>query len=896
MKFSVARSAFLSAAIAALGAASAANGQMVISQVYGFGGGYLAGNYVEIPPQGGVGIPAGDFVELFNPTNAAIDLTGWSVQWAGPTGTAWAKYDFPASTIVQPQKYLMIKVDLPAANGGLDTQPDLVATLMVPGTQDSNNRLTTGGRVALMSNTTILASACPLTDATPGVVDFFGYNGAVCSLGTAAPAGSHAFLAANTFQRLNSGCQNTQNNAADFTTGPFVQRNGSSPALNQTIFITPTTSPSSTTNGFTIGNSITFNANLSVGGCTPGALTGASATIDLTNLGGPAGQAMNIVGSTASYAFIVPNTVTAGAKTITINATDTNGRLGSNTISVAVNTALPTPTQDFGTASGNTWSNTSGSLVYASGDVKWFKVTLPAVSNTGGTQAYFDVDLEGSSFDDGGLASLDGYLVLYNATGLIMAQDDDDGSDILPQLSFGGGSRPPVGNGSAYNGRDGNLTAGIYYIAAFHWDAAQTVDLGFRVDATTGATGTLICNARYGLLNPAAPPASFVDMGVIPPSGAFVTANSSISAAGQVKWFKFEIATAVAAAARTYLDLDTETSTLAITAIGLYLVADGALVAEDRDSGSDTLSRITFGRGGRHPVGNGVAYDGSDGATLAAGQYYVAACENPGAFANGWSAVSTGTATTGNIVLRVRTGVQLRPNEAGSDTINLGTVANLAGPITSASVPCGQADVVWFKFTTLQDTNAADKYLDLDMGGTSLPDDGFGVNDTMISLYRADGTVRTTTDDDTGRLSALSYGQTTPTRPYTDVAAGDGRDGQLVAGVYYLAVSGYQLTAGADFAATTDFGTPGGTVVVNINSNLGGTVSCNAADVAGLGGSIGPDGSLTADDVVVYLAAFFSNNLAVADIAVLGGAPGQDGQLTADDIVYFLGQFFSPCN
>ena len=71
---------------------------------------------------------------------------------------------------------------------------------------------------------------------------------------------------------------------------------------------------------------------------------------------------------------------------------------------------------------------------------------------------------------------------------------------------------------------------------------------------------------------------------------------------------------------------------------------------------------------------------------------------------------------------------------------------------------------------------------------------------------------------------------------------------------------------------------------------------CNAADVAGLGGSIGPDGQLTADDVVVYLAAFFANNLAIADIAVLGGATGHDGQLTADDIVYFLSQFFAPCN
>ncbi|MGH7133088.1 MAG: GC-type dockerin domain-anchored protein [Phycisphaerales bacterium] len=72
--------------------------------------------------------------------------------------------------------------------------------------------------------------------------------------------------------------------------------------------------------------------------------------------------------------------------------------------------------------------------------------------------------------------------------------------------------------------------------------------------------------------------------------------------------------------------------------------------------------------------------------------------------------------------------------------------------------------------------------------------------------------------------------------------------------------------------------------------------SCTAADVAGLGGSVGPDGALTADDLIVYLDAFFSNNLAVADIASLGGGAGADGQLTADDLIYFLGQFFTGCN
>ncbi|MGH7131484.1 MAG: DUF7453 family protein [Phycisphaerales bacterium] len=70
---------------------------------------------------------------------------------------------------------------------------------------------------------------------------------------------------------------------------------------------------------------------------------------------------------------------------------------------------------------------------------------------------------------------------------------------------------------------------------------------------------------------------------------------------------------------------------------------------------------------------------------------------------------------------------------------------------------------------------------------------------------------------------------------------------------------------------------------------------CNAADVASLGGAPTPDGQNTADDVIVFLGAFFSGDLAIADIAQLGGTPGADGQLTADDIILFLSAFFAPC-
>ncbi|MGH7132885.1 MAG: GC-type dockerin domain-anchored protein, partial [Phycisphaerales bacterium] len=75
-----------------------------------------------------------------------------------------------------------------------------------------------------------------------------------------------------------------------------------------------------------------------------------------------------------------------------------------------------------------------------------------------------------------------------------------------------------------------------------------------------------------------------------------------------------------------------------------------------------------------------------------------------------------------------------------------------------------------------------------------------------------------------------------------------------------------------------------------------GPTRCNAADVAQLGGTGGPDGINTVDDLIYFLTQFFAGNASVADIAMLGGGAGQDGIITADDLVFFLSQFFSPCN
>ncbi|MGH7131163.1 MAG: GC-type dockerin domain-anchored protein [Phycisphaerales bacterium] len=82
---------------------------------------------------------------------------------------------------------------------------------------------------------------------------------------------------------------------------------------------------------------------------------------------------------------------------------------------------------------------------------------------------------------------------------------------------------------------------------------------------------------------------------------------------------------------------------------------------------------------------------------------------------------------------------------------------------------------------------------------------------------------------------------------------------------------------------------------VTVSQEPGAPAACNGADVATLGGAPVPDGQLTADDIIVYLGAFFAGNVEIADLTGLGGSGGPDGQITTDDLIEFLDLFFAGC-
>lgn len=211
---------------------SSVKGQVVISQVYG-GGGNANATYTN------------DFIEIFNRGTVAVDLTGWSVQYASATSTnpTWAVTNL-TSVILQPGQYYLIQ----EASGGA-----IGVALPTADATGSINLSGSAGKVVLANSTTAVTTANP-TD--PQIVDkvAFGTTPTTGYEGTG-PTGT-ALTSTTAAFRLNGGCTDTNNNASDFLAALPTPRNTStavavcstapslaiSSPLNATIFNPNTTS------------------------------------------------------------------------------------------------------------------------------------------------------------------------------------------------------------------------------------------------------------------------------------------------------------------------------------------------------------------------------------------------------------------------------------------------------------------------------------------------------------------------------------------------------------------------------------------------------------------------------------------------------------------------------
>jgi predicted extracellular nuclease len=183
---------------------------VVISQVFGGGG--------------NSGAPIrNDFIELFNAGKTAVNLAGWSVQYASATTTTWSVTNL-SSALLAPGQYYLIQEASGGSNGVTLPTPDATGTISLAAT---------AGKVALVKATTALSGTCP-SDAS--LIDLVGYGGsATCFEGTTpapAPSNSTAIV------RADGGCTDSATNSNDFSTAPPNPRNMSSATHLCTVALT----------------------------------------------------------------------------------------------------------------------------------------------------------------------------------------------------------------------------------------------------------------------------------------------------------------------------------------------------------------------------------------------------------------------------------------------------------------------------------------------------------------------------------------------------------------------------------------------------------------------------------------------------------------------------------
>lgn len=276
---------------------------LVISQVYP-GGGLSNATY------------ANDYIELFNRGTTTVDfsVTPFSAQFLSTSGPTWAKTDLTTGTMA-PGHYFLIKETSGGANGAALPTSDATGTINLTSTSD--------GKVALVSNTTLLSGNCPGDDGTQpfnpaNVADFVGYGGTASTANHCYEgSGPSSFTLSNNtiadFRRA-GGCTDTNDNAADFFISTPFPRNSSS-TNNCAGGATPDLSINSV--AVTEGNSGTTTATFTVSLSPPA--QGADVTFDIATADGTATTANSDYVAKSLTNQVIPAGQTSYTFTVNVN-------------------------------------------------------------------------------------------------------------------------------------------------------------------------------------------------------------------------------------------------------------------------------------------------------------------------------------------------------------------------------------------------------------------------------------------------------------------------------------------------------------------------------------------------------------------------------------------------
>jgi uncharacterized repeat protein (TIGR01451 family) len=308
--------------------AEANHSDIVISQVYGGGGN--AGATLR-----------NDFIELFNRGSVAIDITGWSVQYASAAGSSWQRTN--VSGVLAPGQYYLVQ----EAQGAGGTQslptPDAVGTIAMSAT---------AGKVALLSSQTTL-SGCGNAGNTclgnPAIRDYVGFGSTATDSETSpTPTLSNTIAAL----RKGAGCTDADNNAADFNVGAPAPRNTASPFRPCDGPTPPRGTAAADPACVASGGDSLLTVAVIPGGAPPS--TGLAVRADLTAIGGGALSAMyddgthgDVTGGDLVFSLevtVAPGTP-SGPRTLVFTITDAELRSGTATATLSVQAVVRTIAQ-----------------------------------------------------------------------------------------------------------------------------------------------------------------------------------------------------------------------------------------------------------------------------------------------------------------------------------------------------------------------------------------------------------------------------------------------------------------------------------------------------------------------------------------------------------------------
>ena len=295
---------------------------VVISQVYGGGG--------NVDSNGIAGIYNADYVELYNRSNQTVNLSGWSVEYAGATsadGFSSTGTQVPLSGVIKPGQYLLIQMSDPVPGFPPLPTPDFQTTYGLGGIGNS------GGRVALVSSTALIGTNCSAAT----VQDLVGYGPtAICYEGgapTQAPYNPTAVVrAANGAQDTNQnfydfsvGSPNPRNRAVGFLAGyPSISNAAACAGSVVDLYVQVTPGPTST--------GITVHADVS-------SVVGSPTTVQLYDDGthGDATPGDGIY----TLAYTIPNTAAQAVDSINFTVADAQGHTDPSSVTLAVGQCVP---------------------------------------------------------------------------------------------------------------------------------------------------------------------------------------------------------------------------------------------------------------------------------------------------------------------------------------------------------------------------------------------------------------------------------------------------------------------------------------------------------------------------------------------------------------------------